>query len=320
MLTTEQILENARQTIRTEGAEILALEQYIDAGFADAVKCIIQSKGRVVVTGIGKSAIIGQKIVATLNSTGTPSVFMHAADAVHGDLGTLQQDDIVIAISKSGETAEIKVLTPLLKRAGNKLIALVGNIHSYLATHADMILNCTVVNEACPNNLAPTSSTTAQLVMGDALAVALLSCRNFGPKDFAKFHPGGALGKKLYLKVGDIISNEKPEVKLDSTLKEVIYSISSGRLGATIVIDNGKICGIITDGDLRRLIEKTDNLSGIIAKDLMNSQPKQIEKNAMATEALDMVREYKISQLLVTDGGKYIGLLHIHDLNREGII
>ncbi len=320
MLTTEQIIDNARQTIRTEGAEILGLEQYIDSGFADAVNCIIKSKGRVVVTGIGKSAIIGQKIVATLNSTGTPAVFMHAADAVHGDLGTIQQNDIVIAISKSGETAEIKVLTPLLKRAGNKLIALVGNIHSYLATHADMILNCTVNNEACPNNLAPTSSTTAQLVIGDALAVALLSCRNFGPEDFAKFHPGGALGKKLYLKVADIISNEKPEVNPNSTLKEVIYSISSGRLGATVIIDNGKTCGIITDGDLRRLIEKTDNLSGIIATDLMNANPKQISKDAMATEALEIVREYKISQLLVTDGGKYAGLLHIHDLNREGII
>ncbi len=320
MLTTEQIIDNARQTIRTEGAEILGLEQYIDSGFADAVQCIIESKGRVVVTGIGKSAVIGQKIVATLNSTGTPSVFMHAADAVHGDLGTIQQNDIVIAISKSGETAEIKVLTPLLKRAGNKLIALVGNIHSYLATHADMILNCTVTNEACPNNLAPTSSTTAQLVMGDALAVALLSCRNFGPEDFAKFHPGGALGKKLYLKVGDIISNEKPQVNLNSTLKEVIYSISSGRLGATTIIDEGKICGIITDGDLRRLIEKTDNLAGIVAKDLMNASPKQISKNAMATEALEIVRAYKISQLLVTDEGKYIGLLHIHDLNKEGII
>ncbi|MDZ4758783.1 MAG: KpsF/GutQ family sugar-phosphate isomerase [Bacteroidota bacterium] len=320
MLSPQEIIDNAKQTIRTEAAEILALEQHIDSGFADAVQCIIQSTGRVVVTGIGKSAIIGQKIVATLNSTGTPSVFMHAADAVHGDLGTLQQDDIIIAISKSGETSEIKVLTPLLKRAGNKLIAMVGNTNSYLATHADMLLNCTISTEACPNNLAPTSSTTAQLVMGDALAVALLSCRNFGPEDFAKFHPGGALGKKLYMKVGDIISSEKPIVNPDSPLKEVIYSISSGRLGATAVINGDKICGIITDGDLRRLIEKTDNLAGTTATNLMNTAPKQIEKNAMATEALELVREYKISQLLVTDSGKYVGLLHIHDLNREGII
>lgn len=320
MLSPKEIVDNARQTIRTEGSEVLALEQYINEDFAKAVQSILASKGRLVVTGIGKSAIIGQKIVATLNSTGTPSVFMHAADAVHGDLGTLQKEDIVLAISKSGETAEIKVLTPLLKRAGNQLIALVGNSNSYLATHADMILYCPVTVEACPNNLAPTTSTTAQLVMGDALAVALLSCRNFGPSDFAKFHPGGALGKRLYLKVSDIISKEKPSVTQDSTLKDVIFSISGGRLGATVVMDRDKIMGIITDGDLRRLIEKTDHLNGVTAKDLMNTSPKIISKDTMAIEALDMIREYKISQLLVADGAAYFGLLHIHDLNREGII
>ena len=285
------------------------------------VSKIIISNGRVVITGIGKSAIIAQKIVATLNSTGTPSIFMHAADAIHGDLGIIQQNDIVIAISKSGNTPEIKALAPLLKQFGNILVAIVGNIESVLAKSADYILNTTIEKEACPNNLAPTTSTTAQLLMGDALAVALLSCKNFTSTDFSKYHPGGALGKRLYLTAKDIAEqNEKPKVDIEDSIQNVIIEISKKRLGATVVMNNEKIEGIITDGDIRRLIERTTNLEGVKAKDIINSKPKTINSESLAVEAAEVMRENKISQLIVMNNDEYVGLIHIHDLNKEGIV
>ena len=260
--------------------------------------------------------------VATMNSTGTPAIFMHAADAIHGDLGSIQQADQVICISKSGNTPEIKVLIPLLKRGGNKLIALVGNMDSYLAKEADYVLNSTVESEACPNNLAPTSSTTAQLAMGDALAICLLDCREFTSKDFAKYHPGGALGKKLYLRVGDISSqNQQPQVHPDDSIKSVIVEISSKRLGATAVVnDNDELVGVITDGDLRRMLEKTDSISALKASDIMNRTPKEIDYAELAVLAKELLEQYNITQLIVTQKGKYKGFIHLHDLLREGII
>ena len=274
-----------------------------------------------VITGIGKSAIIAQKIVATFNSTGTPSIFMHAADAIHGDLGTLQQDDIVICISKSGNTPEIKVLAPLLKIGGNKLIALVGNIDSYLAKQADYILNSTVDKEACPFNLAPTSSTTAQLAMGDALAVCLLDYRGFSSKDFAKYHPGGTLGKKLYLKVSDISSyNQKPQVSPTDSIQSVIMEISSKRLGATAFIDNMELVGVITDGDLRRMLEKGNSINDLNASQIMNKTPKKIEAEELAINAMVIIEQNNITQLIVTENGKYHGFVHLHDLIKEGIL
>lgn len=317
----DKIVELAKSTLTIEADSIRNLLNYINDDFVASVHLIYQSKGRVVVTGIGKSAIIAQKIVATFNSTGTPAIFMHAADAIHGDLGTLQQDDIVICISKSGNTPEIKVLVPLLKIGGNKLIALVGNIESYLAKQADYILNSTVEKEACPNNLAPTSSTTAQLAMGDALAVCLLDYRGFSSKDFAKYHPGGALGKKLYLKVSDISSqNQTPQVKSGDSIKSVILEISSKRLGATAVIDNGDLVGVITDGDLRRMLEKSDSISDLKASDIMNKIPKRIEADELAINAMILLEQNNITQLIVTDKGKYHGFVHLHDLLKEGII
>ncbi|MDP1744969.1 MAG: KpsF/GutQ family sugar-phosphate isomerase [Bacteroidota bacterium] len=317
----DKIVELAKSTLTIEADSIRNLLNYINDDFVASVHLIYQSKGRVVVTGIGKSAIIAQKIVATFNSTGTPAIFMHAADAIHGDLGTLQQDDIVICISKSGNTPEIKVLVPLLKIGGNKLIALVGNTESYLAKQADYILNSTVEKEACPNNLAPTSSTTAQLAMGDALAVCLLDYRGFSSKDFAKYHPGGALGKKLYLKVSDISSqNQTPQVKPDDSIKAVILEISSKRLGATAVIDNGNLVGVITDGDLRRMLEKSDSISDLKASDIMNKIPKRIEADELAINAMILLEQNNITQLIVTDKGKYHGFVHLHDLLKEGII
>ncbi|MBK9672488.1 MAG: KpsF/GutQ family sugar-phosphate isomerase [Bacteroidetes bacterium] len=289
--------------------------------FVKSVELIYHSKGRVIITGIGKSAIIAQKIVATLNSTGTPSSFMHAADAIHGDLGTISNEDVIICISKSGNTPEIKVLVPLLKQGGNKLIALVGNTDSFLAQQADYVLNCYVEKEACPNNLAPTSSTTAQLALGDALAVCLLDCRDFSSSDFAKFHPGGALGKKLYLKVLDISSqNAKPQIESTASIKSVIVEISSNRLGACAVIENGELVGIITDGDLRRMLEKTDSFQQLKAADIMNTNPKKIDENELAITALQLLQNNNISQLLVTSGKKYSGIIHLHDLLKEGII
>lgn len=317
----DKIIELAKSTINIEADSIRNLQNYINTDFVECVKLIYESKGRVVVTGIGKSAIIAQKIVATLNSTGTPSIFMHAADAIHGDLGTLQKNDSVICISKSGNTSEIKVLVPLLKTGGNKLIALVGNMDSYLAQQADYILNCTVEKEACPNNLAPTSSTTAQLAMGDALAVCLLDYRGFSSKDFAKYHPGGALGKKLYLKVGDISThNQKPQVKPDDSIKSVIMEISSKRLGATAVIDNNILVGVITDGDLRRMLEKVNSIDSLKASDIMNKDPKKMDVDELAVNAIRLLDKYNITQLLVTDNNKYHGFVHLHDLLKEGII
>jgi arabinose-5-phosphate isomerase len=318
---TADIIQYGKNTISDEMENISRLVDYIDESFAQVVKLILASSGRVVITGIGKSAIIAQKIVATMNSTGTPSVFMHAADAIHGDLGIIQKDDIVIAISKSGNTPEIKALAPLLKQFGNPLVAMVGNITSSLALSAEFILNTTIEKEACPNNLAPTTSTTAQMVMGDALAVALLKCRNFSAGDFSRYHPGGALGKRLYLTVRDMaLQNQKPSVLDTDSIQAVIHEISKNRLGATAVMKDGKLAGIITDGDVRRMIEKTTDLKGIIASDIMNTNSSAIEAAELAAEAATIMGERKISQLLVTDGGVYIGMIHLHDLNREGIL
>lgn len=317
----DKIIELAKTTINIEADSISNLKNFINEDFAACVQLIHNSKGRVVITGIGKSAIIAQKIVATMNSTGTPAIFMHAADAIHGDLGTIQKEDVIICISKSGNTPEIKVLVPLLKNGGNKLIALVGNTDSYLAQQADHILNCTVEKEACPNNLAPTSSTTAQLAMGDALAVCLLDYKEFTSEDFAKYHPGGALGKKLYLKVGDVsIQNQKPQVKPDDSIKAVIVEISSKRLGATAVVENNKLVGVITDGDIRRMLEKADAINAIKASDIMNKTPKQIDAGELAVNAMQLLEKHNISQLIVTDNGHYHGFIHLHDLIKEGLL
>lgn len=293
----------------------------VDEEFANAVNCIYQSKGRVIITGIGKSAIIANKIVATLNSTGTPAIFMHAADAIHGDLGTIQEEDVVICISKSGNTPEIKVLVPLLKNGPNKLIAITSNKESFLGQQADYVLNAYVEKEACPNNLAPTTSTTAQLVIGDALAICLLELKGFSSSDFAKYHPGGALGKKLYLRVSDIAAtNQKPSVTPDTDIKQVIIEISEKMLGVTAVIDQGEIIGIVTDGDIRRMLNKYDNINGLTAKDIMSVNPKWIEADAMAVDALDRIESYGISQILVKDNDQYAGVVHLHNLIKEGII
>jgi arabinose-5-phosphate isomerase len=317
------IKNSACRTIQLEAASIEGLKKFINEDFEKAVETIHQSKGRVVITGVGKSAIVGQKIVASLNSTGTPALFMHAADAIHGDLGMVQQDDVVIIISKSGESPEIKVLVPLIRSFGNKLIGLCGNKNSILALQSDHFLNTTVDKEACPNNLAPTSSTTAQMVMGDALAVCLMELNEFTGKDFARYHPGGNLGKKLYLKVDDVyILNEKPAVKKDASLKDVIFEISRGRLGATAVVDEKeKITGIITDGDVRRMLEKTSDVSKIKAADITTVNAKIIQPGLLAMEALETLKKFDISQLLIADSnGIYLGILHLHDLIREGII
>ncbi len=321
MESKKTIIENATATLRLESESILNLIQFVNEDFIKATESILNSKGRVIVTGIGKSAIIAQKIVATFNSTGTPASFMHAADAIHGDLGMIQTDDIVMCISKSGNTPEIKVLSPLLKRSGNILIGMVGQLNSDLAQYADIILNTTVEKEACPNNLAPTTSTTAQLAMGDALAIALLQEREFNSEDFAKYHPGGSLGKKLYLKAGDVcIKNEKPSINKDASIKEVLIEISKNRLGAVVVLEENKVLGVITDGDIRRMLEKDDNYKINTAKDLMSMHPKSVEKNELAVVALDIIRKNNITQLLVTDNGEYFGMLHLHDLLQEGII
>jgi arabinose-5-phosphate isomerase len=312
----------ALRTIEVESQSISGLSQYINADFEKAIDAIANNKGRLVISGIGKSAVIAQKIVATLNSTGTPSIFMHAADAIHGDLGIVQQDDVVMIISKSGESPEIKVLVPLIKNFKNVLIGMIGSVDSYLAKQSDIILNTTVEQEACPNNLAPTSSTTAQLVMGDALAVCLMEMKGFNSDDFAKFHPGGTLGKKLYLRVADLyIKNEKPKLAKDGSLKEVIVEISSKRLGATAVVDgDNNLLGIITDGDLRRMLEKNISLDGVTAKDIMTTTPKSIGADQLAVDALDLMRKRSITQLVVVEKGKYLGFIHLHDLIREGLI
>ena len=321
-ITLPDIKRTGLRTIQLEAAAIDALQPMINDDFEKAVKIIAKNSGRVVISGIGKSAIIAQKIVATLNSTGAPAVFLHAADAIHGDLGMIQQDDVVMIISKSGESPEIKVLVPLIKNFGNTLIAMVGNLSSNLSKQADIILNTTVDQEACPNNLAPTSSTTAQLVMGDALAISLMELKGFNSDDFAKFHPGGILGKKLYLRVGDLYTNnEKPVVKSDDQLNKVIMEISRNRLGATAVADeNGTLIGIVTDGDLRRMLEKNEPLDKITAKDIMSQYPKTIKPEALAVEALDHMRRNDITQLVVATGHQYLGFIHLHDLVREGLI
>jgi arabinose-5-phosphate isomerase len=317
----QSILKTAKKTIDLERDAIANLSHLLTDDFANAVSLIYNSKGRVVITGIGKSAIIANKIVATLNSTGTPALFMHAADAIHGDLGLILEDDVVICISKSGNTPEIKVLVPFIKHAKNKLIAITGNNTSFLAQQADFILNTYVEQEACPNNLAPTTSTTAQLVMGDALAVCLLELRGFSSKDFAKYHPGGALGKRLYLRVSDLSSiNQKPQVELNTTAKDVIVEISEKMLGVTAVVNNNKIAGIITDGDLRRMLTKSETFIHLTAKDIMSSNPKRIDDDAMAIDAMEMMENNNISQLLVEKNGEYAGVIHIQNLIKEGII
>lgn len=313
----------AVETIRSEAESILQLENYIDDSFEEAVKLLHRAKGRVVVTGIGKSAIVGEKIVATLNSTGTPALFMHAADAIHGDLGMIQEEDVVVAISKSGDSPEIKVLTPLIKSFGNKIIAVVGNTSSYLAQHASIIINATVNKEACTNNLAPTNSTTAQMVIGDALAVCLMQLNGFTGRDFARYHPGGNLGKRLYLKVDDLYKqNSKPKVLPSSPMKKVIIEISESRLGVTAVLDDqNKLMGIITDGDVRRMLEKTDNISNLRAEDILSLHPKTIQPEVLAVEALEALKQNDINQLIVVDElQNYLGVLHLHDLIKEGII
>ena len=317
----ENIREIALQVIDNEANSILGLKPLLTDDFEKVVELVYNSKGNVIVSGIGKSANIAQKIVATLNSTGTTAVFMHAADAIHGDLGIIRDNDVVIIVSKSGETPEIKVLIPLIKIRKNKLVAIVGNRASYLASQADFVLDTTVPREACPNNLAPTSSTTAQLVMGDAIAVALLKMRGFTSEDFAKFHPGGALGKRLYLTVGDLcVKNGTPQVSPDDIMTQAIIEISEKMLGAAAVIENSKLVGIVTDGDLRRMLMKHPNIEAVKVKDIMTKNPRTVEKSALAADALNIMQHKEISVLPVMDGNNYIGMVHIHDIIKEGII
>ncbi len=325
MISTEEIKNIAYQVIDNEKKAVEQLASYIDDNFVRAVETIFSASGRVVVTGIGKSANIATKIVSTLNSTGTPALFLHAADAIHGDLGMVQQGDVVICLSKSGNTPEIKVLVPLLKNFGNTLIAVVGNIDSFLASQADIVLNTTVDHEACPNNLAPTSSTTAQLVMGDALAVALIECRHFSARDFARFHPGGALGKQLYMRVDDLYrQNEKPAVRPSASLEEVILEMTSRRLGCTVVVaddDPSRILGIVCDGDLRRMMKSHRTTDHLTAADIMTPNPKRVRASEYAVNALGTMRTNSITQLVVVDDNdRYLGVLHLHDILREGII
>ncbi len=320
-MSNHNILAIAKKAIENEAEAIHNLSSLLDDDFSKAVEYIRTSKGRVIISGIGKSALIASKIVATLNSTGTPSIFMHAADAIHGDLGTVQENDVVICISKSGNTAEIKMLVPLIKRGNNKLIGMTGNKDSFLAQQADFVLNTYVEKEACPNNLAPTTSTTAQLVMGDALAICLLELKGFSSKDFAKYHPGGALGKKLYLRVGDLATtNQVPQVDISCDVKSVIVEISEKMLGATAVMENNKIVGIVTDGDIRRMLNKYDNIYGLTAKDIMSNTPKTIDVNVLAIKALELMQAKGISQLLAVDGDQYKGIVHLHNLINEGIL
>ncbi|NBU81729.1 MAG: KpsF/GutQ family sugar-phosphate isomerase [Flavobacteriaceae bacterium] len=305
----------------SESESIAKLTDFLDDNFVNAVETIYHSNGRLVITGIGKSAIIAQKIVATLNSTGTPSLFLHASEAIHGDLGMVQSGDVVICISKSGNSPEIKVLVPLLKRFASKLIAITGNTTSFLGKEADYILNTYVETEACPINLAPTNSTTAQLVMGDAIAVCLMEMKRFTAEDFAKYHPGGALGKKLLLRVSDMLdTTHKPLVTPNSTIKKVIVEISEKRLGVTAVIENEKVIGIITDGDIRRMLNKTENISGLTAQDIMTKNPKTINSTDMVIDALNILEDFSITQLIVVDNGLYKGVIHLHDILKEGIV
>ncbi|MAR39556.1 MAG: D-arabinose 5-phosphate isomerase [Flavobacteriales bacterium] len=320
MTNKKKILNIAKSVISIEQEAISELGQRLSDDFPNAVELILSSEGRVIVAGVGKSANIANKIVATLNSTGQPAVFLHAADALHGDLGNIQNNDVVICISKSGNTEEIKSFIPLVKNLGNKVISICGNKDSYLVRESDLFLDSTVDKEACTNNLAPTSSTTAQLVLGDALSVSLLELRNFSDSDFARFHPGGSLGKRLYLKVSDLVSDlSKAQVSSSDSINDVIMEISHKRLGATSVIDNGKLVGIITDGDLRRMLEKNSDISKLIALDIMGISPKIISPDELAKTALDIMEENNISQLIVLDGDQYKGIIHIHDIIKEGI-
>jgi arabinose-5-phosphate isomerase len=318
----KNIIGIARDIVQKEAAAVAALAPLLDAQFEKAVELIAACKGRVVVSGIGKSAIVAQKVVATLNSTGSPAVFLHAADAIHGDLGMVQEQDVVMILSKSGESPEIKVLLSLIRGFGNPLIGMVGNLQSDLARQSDVVLNTTIDQEACLNNLAPTSSTTVQMVMGDALAITLMEVRGFGSEDFARFHPGGTLGKKLYLRVLDVyVHNERPRVSPDTTLKEVIIEMTSKRLGAAAVTDEkGMLLGIITDGDLRRMLEKEGIRAGLTAADIMTAHPKTVEAEALAVEALDLMRVHDITRLVVTNGREYLGFIDLNNLVREGII
>jgi arabinose-5-phosphate isomerase len=321
MKSSDEIRKIAKETIALELAAITRLDSSINNDFVSVINLILTAKGRLIVAGIGKSANIASKLVATFNSTGQPAVFLHAADAIHGDLGNIQDGDVVICISKSGNTSEVKALVPFIKDMGNKIIALTGNLKSFLAKQSDFILDVSVDQEACPNNLAPTSSTTAQLVMGDAIAMSLLACKDFSDKDFARFHPGGTLGKRLSLKVLDILSdNSNPQVEDTATIKEVIIEISQKRLGATAVIRNQKLQGIITDGDLRRMLEKEDSFSTLLAKDIMSSDPKIITGNNLAYDALQIMEDNNISQLIVMDEYVYIGIVHIHEILKEGVL
>ena len=321
MKTNKNILEIAKKTILSESKSIAKLADLLTDDFVKATEIIFNSKGRLVVTGIGKSAIIAQKIVATMNSTGTPSLFLHASEAIHGDLGMVQPEDVVICISKSGNSPEIKVLVPIVKHFGNTLIAITGNTTSFLAKGADFILDTTIDSESCPNNLAPTNSTTAQLVMGDALAVCLMELREFNPQDFAKYHPGGALGKKLLLRVGDMLDqSHKPEVSPETNIKKVIFEISEKRLGVTAVIENNKVIGIITDGDIRRMLNNNDTFAHLTAKDIMTKSPKMIQLSAMVTDALNILEDFSITQLVVLENEEYKGVLHLHDILKEGIV
>ncbi len=321
MNNKKNILEIAQNSILSQSKSIAKLTDFLDDNFINATESIYNCKGRLVVTGIGKSAIIAQKIVATMNSTGTPALFLHASEAIHGDLGMVQADDIIICISKSGNSPEIKVLVPLLKRFGNTLIAITGNMTSFLAKESHYVLNTTVDSEACPNNLAPTNSTTAQLVIGDALAICLMELRDFKAEDFAKYHPGGALGKKLLLRVADMLdSSRKPFVNQDSSIKNVIVEISEKRLGVAAVLENEKVVGIITDGDIRRMLNKTETITGLIAKDIMTVNPKTIKSTDMVVDALNILEDFSITQLVVVDNGEYKGVIHLHDILKEGIV
>lgn len=321
MTTKEAVLAAARKTILSESESIAKLVDFLDDDFAKSVELIYNCKGRLVVTGIGKSAIIATKIVATMNSTGTPSMFLHAAEAIHGDLGMVQPGDVVICISKSGNSPEIKVLVPLLKRFGNPLIGMTASKTSFLGKESDYVLNAYVEEEACPNNLAPTNSTTAQLVLGDALAVCLMEMRNFKSEDFAKYHPGGALGKKLLLRVGDMLDQtHRPQVSPSASIKNVIMEISEKRLGVTAVVDNNHVVGIITDGDIRRMLEKNDNFMALTAKDIMTQNPKMVKLSDMVVDAFNTMENHSITQMVVLDNGEYKGVLHIHDILKEGIV
>ena len=321
MITKEKILHTAKKTILSESEAIANLIPLLDDDFANAAEMIFNSKGRLIVTGIGKSAIIAQKIVATMNSTGTPSMFLHASEAIHGDLGMVQENDVVICISKSGNSPEIKVLAPIIKRFGNTLIAITGNITSFLAKASDYVLNTTVKAEACLNNLAPTNSTTAQLVIGDALAVCLMELRDFKSEDFAKYHPGGALGKKLLLRVKDMLENSlKPMVDPDAPIKKVIFEISEKRLGVTAVVEDNKVIGIITDGDIRRMLNEKENFMVLTAKDIMTKNPKMVKLSDMVVDAFNILEDFSITQLVVVDQEEYKGILHLHDILKEGIV